>query len=162
MLAQVIDNGIATAGLLAQVMVAKYADHFPQYRQKTIFERAGMALPRSTLGACGVRLSPLVDALQEAMLAHRVLHADDAPVAMLKPGTDKTHLAYLPYTPGAFEGMKAVVYDFADSKPANAATTSMARPPLMMPIRSWSLQRQATALNGAFIGGMCIWSGSVG
>jgi transposase len=50
--AQVIDKGIPTAGLLAQVMVAKYADHLPLYRQETIFERAGLALPRSTLGAC--------------------------------------------------------------------------------------------------------------
>lgn len=116
-----IDKGIPTAGLLAQVMVAKYADHLPLYRQEAIFGRAGLAIPRSTLGAwvgaCGVRLQPLVDALKEAILAHRVLHADETPVAMLKPGTGKTHRAYLwAYTPGAFEGMKAVVYDFADSR----------------------------------------------
>ena len=119
--AQVIDKGIPTAGLLAQVMVAKYADHLPLYRQETIFERAGLAIPRSTLGAwvgaCGVRLQPLVDALKDAVLAHRVLHADETPVAMLKPGTGKTHRAYLwAYAPGAFEDMKAVVYDFADSR----------------------------------------------
>ena len=58
--AQVIDKGIPTAGLLAQVMVAKYADHLPLYRQEIIFGRAGLAIPRSTLGAwvgaCGVRL----------------------------------------------------------------------------------------------------------
>lgn len=119
--AHVIDKGIPTAGLLAQVMVAKYADHLPLYRQETIFERAGLAIPRSTLGAwvgaCGVRLQPLVDALKEAVLAHQVLHADETPVSMLKPGTGKTHRAYLwAYTPGAFEAMKAVVYDFADSR----------------------------------------------
>jgi transposase len=74
--AQVIDKGIPTAGLLAQVMVAKYADHLPLYRQETIFGRAGLAIPRSTLGAwvgaCGVRLQPLVDALKEAILDHHV------------------------------------------------------------------------------------------
>ena len=57
--AQVIDKGIPTAGLLAQVLVAKYADHQPLYRQEGIFERAGVAIPRSTLaqwvGACGVQ-----------------------------------------------------------------------------------------------------------
>jgi transposase len=64
-----------------------------------------------------VRLQPLVDALKDAVLAHRVLHADETPVAMLKPGTGKTHRACLwAYAPGAFEGMKAVVYDFADSR----------------------------------------------
>lgn len=69
------------------------------------------------LGACGVRLQLLVDALKEAILDHHVLHADKTPVAMLKPGTGKTHRAYVSaYTSGAFEGMKAVVYDFADSR----------------------------------------------
>ena len=66
--AQVIDKGIPTAGLLAQVLVAKYADHLPLYRQEGIYARAGLAIPRSTLaqwvGTCGVRLQPLVDALQ--------------------------------------------------------------------------------------------------
>ncbi|MFM9428573.1 transposase, partial [Variovorax sp. GrIS 2.14] len=68
--AQIIDKGIPTAGLLAQVMVAKYADHLPLYRQESIFGRAGFAIPRSTLGAwvgmCGVQLQPLVDALRSA------------------------------------------------------------------------------------------------
>src|SRR6202035_5083003 len=45
----IIDKGIPTAGLLAQVLVAKYVDHAPLYRQETIFGRAGLALPRSTL-----------------------------------------------------------------------------------------------------------------
>ena len=66
--AQVIDKDIPTAGLLAQVLVAKYADHLPLYRQERIFGRAGLTIPRSTLaewvGTCGVRLQPLVDALR--------------------------------------------------------------------------------------------------
>ena len=119
--AQVIDKGIPTAGLLAQVLVAKYADHLPLYRQEGIFARAGMALPRATLGAwvgvCGVQLQPLVDALKQELLGLRVLHADETPVAMLKPGNGKTHRAYLwAYAPGAFDDMKAVVYDFCESR----------------------------------------------
>ncbi|QUN32171.1 IS66 family transposase (plasmid) [Cupriavidus sp. KK10] len=119
--AQVIDKGIPTAGLLAQVLVAKYSDHLPLYRQERIFERAGLAIPRSTLaqwvGMCGVQLQPLVDALKEQILQHRVLHADETPVAMLSPGKGKTQRAYLwTYCPGAFEGLRAVVYDFADSR----------------------------------------------
>ena len=46
--AHVIDKGIPTTGLLAQVLVAKYADHLPLYRQEAIFGRAGLAIPRST------------------------------------------------------------------------------------------------------------------
>ena len=117
----VIDKGIPTAGLLAHVSVAKYADHQPLYRLEPIFGRAGLAIPRSTLaqwvGTCGVRLQPLVDALKAEILSHRVLHADETPVQMLKPGKGATHRAYLwAYAPGAFEDIKAVVYDFCESR----------------------------------------------
>jgi transposase len=120
--AHVIDKGMATTGLLAHVLVAKYADHLPLYRQQRIFERAGVKLSISTLadwvGVCGARLQPLVDALRDAMLTHRVLHADETPVQVLRPDTGKkSHRAYLwAYAPGAFEGLKAVVYDFAPSR----------------------------------------------
>jgi transposase len=127
--AHVIDKGIPTAGLLAQVLVAKYADHLPLYRQEAIFGRAGLAIPRSTLaqwvGTCGVQLQPLVDALKAEILSTSVLHADETPVQMLKPGNGKTHRAYLwAYAPGAFEDMKAVVYDFCESAPANTPGAS--------------------------------------
>ncbi len=119
--AQIVDKGIPTSGLLAQVLVAKYSDHLPLYRQETIFGRSGYAIPRSTLaqwvGVCGVQLQPLVDALKATMLQHAVLHADETPVAMLKPGNKKTHRAYLwAYAPGAFEDLKAVVYDFCETR----------------------------------------------
>ena len=126
--AQIIDKGIPTAGLLAQVLVAKYADHLPLYRQEGIFARAGLGVPRSTLGAwvgqCGVQLQALVDALKHDILSHAVLHPDETPVAMLKPGNKKTHRAYLwAYAPGAFEDMKAVVYDFCESRAGEHART---------------------------------------
>ncbi len=119
--AHVIDKGMATTGLLAQVLVNKYADHLALYRQEKIFERTGVKLSRSTLaqwvGVCGVQLQPLVDALREAILAYRVIHADETPVQMLKPGDKKTHRAYLwAYAPGAFEDLRAVVYDFAEGR----------------------------------------------
>jgi len=121
--AEVIDKGIPTAGLLAQVLVAKYADHQPLYRQEGIFERAGVAIPRSTLaqwvGICGVHLQPLVDALRATLLERAVLHADETPVAMLAPGKGTTHRAYLwSYSSTQFDGVHAVVYDFADSRGA--------------------------------------------
>ena len=121
--AQVIDKGIPSAVLLAQVLVAKYADHQPLYRQEGIFERAGVAIPRSTLaqwvGACGVHLQPLVDALRAMLLERSVLHADETPVAMLTPGKGRTHRAYIwSYSSTQFDGLHAVVYDFADSRAA--------------------------------------------
>lgn len=115
--AQVIDKGIPTAGLLAHVRVAKFADHLPLYRQEKIFGRAGLAIARSTLaqwvGQTGVQLQPLVDALREAVLAQSVIHADETPVQMLAPGEKKTHWAYST-TPST--DLRAVVYDFSPSR----------------------------------------------
>jgi transposase len=119
--AHIIDKGIPTTGLLAQVLVAKYADHLPLYRQEAIFARAGFAIPRSTLGqwvgTCGVQLQPLADALRDELLKHSVLHADETPVALLKPGKGKTHKAYLwSYCTTSYGTVKAVVFDFAETR----------------------------------------------
>jgi transposase len=115
----VIDRGIAAPDLLAQVLVAKYVDHLPLYRQEAIYARSGIAIPRSTLaewiGACGVALQPLVDRLHEALLTLPVLHADETPVGMLEPGTGKTHRSYLfAYRSGI--GPPITVFDFCTSR----------------------------------------------
>jgi transposase len=119
--AHVIDKGIPTTGLLAQVLVAKFLDHQPLYRQEGIFARAGLAIARSTLaawvGACGVRLQPLADALRQVLMTRPVLHADETPVAMLAPGKGKTHKAYIwSYGTTEFDPIKAVLYDFAEGR----------------------------------------------
>lgn len=119
--AHVIDKGVPTAGLLAHIMVAKFADHLPLYRQEKIFGRAGLPITRSTLaqwvGQTGVQLQPLVEAMREAVLAQRVVHADETPVQMLAPGEKKTHRAYVwAYCTTPFSALKAVVYDFSPSR----------------------------------------------
>jgi transposase len=79
----VIDKGIVTAGLMAHVVVAKYIDHQPLYRQEGILGRAGVTVPRSTqaewIGPIGVQLTPLVNAMREELLGRAVLHADETP-----------------------------------------------------------------------------------
>lgn len=119
--AQVIDKGIPTAGLLAHVMIAKFADHLPLYRQESIFGRAGLAIPRSTLvqwvGTTGVQLQPLVDALRDVVLGQQVIRADETPVRMLAPGSKKTHRSYVwAYATSQFYETAAVVYDFSPSR----------------------------------------------
>ena len=119
--AQIIDKGIPTAGLLAHVMIAKFADHLPLYRQESIFGRAGLAIPRSTLaqwvGVTGVQLQPLVDALRDVVLGQSVVHADETPVQMLAPGSKKTHRSYVwAYATSQFCKTAAVVYDFSPSR----------------------------------------------
>ena len=131
--AHVIDKVIPTVGLLAQVLVAKYADHLPLYRQENIFARAGLALPRSTLaqwvGQCGVQLQPLVDALRAELLRHSVLHADETPVAMLRPGNGRAHRAYLwSYCTTSYNDTRAVVFDFADSRAGQHARDFLGLP----------------------------------
>ena len=60
---------------------------------------------------------PLVNALKGEILKYSVLHADETPVAMLKPGNKKTHRAYLwAYAPGSFEDLRAVIYDFCETR----------------------------------------------
>ncbi|MFT7014082.1 MAG: transposase [Pseudohongiellaceae bacterium] len=119
--AHIIDKGIPTTGLLAQVLISKYADHLPLYRQEQQFARSGVMIPRSTLadwvGRCGVELQPLVDALREQLLEQAVLHADETPVAMLAPGKQRTHKAYVwAYAATRYSPIQGVVYDFRPSR----------------------------------------------
>ena len=94
----VIDGGMAAVGLLSWVMVSKFLEHLPLYRLEQIAARQQVPLARSTLaewvGRVGVALQPLVDRLSVLLRERRVLHADETPVQMLKPGTGKTHRAY--------------------------------------------------------------------
>jgi transposase len=91
---RVIERGLAGPGLLAHVLVAKYADHCPLYRQSEIYAREGVELDRSTLagwvGASSELLTPLVDALRKYVLSAKKIHADDTPVPVLAPGNGKT------------------------------------------------------------------------
>src|ERR1700734_2193829 len=89
-----IERGIAGPGLLAHVLVSKYCDHLPLYRQSQIYAREGIELERSTLadwvGATSSLMQPLVQALGAYVLSAEKLHADDTPVPVLAPGTGKT------------------------------------------------------------------------
>jgi transposase len=94
-----IARGLAGPALLAHVLVAKYCDHLPLYRQSEIYERKGLDLDRSTLadwvGGASQTLAPLVDVLRKYVLAGRKLHGDDIPVPVLAPGSGKTRTGRL-------------------------------------------------------------------
>lgn len=89
-----IARGRAGAGLLAPIVVSKYDDHLPLYRQAEIFAREGVGLETSTLsgwvGATAAALQPLIDALAGAVMASDTLYVDDTPVPVLAPGAGKT------------------------------------------------------------------------
>jgi len=89
-----IAGGLATPGLLAQVLVSKYCDHTPLYRQSKIFARHGIDLDRSTLagwvgGACWW-LEALHERLSANLFASPHLFADDTPIPVLDPGRGRT------------------------------------------------------------------------
>jgi transposase len=89
-----IERGVAGPGLLAHVLVSKYCDHLPLYRQSEIYAREGVELERSTLadwvGGTSQLLAPLVEVLRRHVMAAGKLHADDTPVPVLAPGNGKT------------------------------------------------------------------------
>ena len=89
-----IERGVAGPGLLAHVLVSKYCDHLPLYRQSEIYAREGVELERSTLadwvGSTSALLAPLVEALRRHVMTANKLHADDTPVPVLAPGNGKT------------------------------------------------------------------------
>jgi transposase len=119
--AQLIDKGLPAAGLAAQVLIAKYQDHLPLYRQSAIYARAGVPIARSTLagwvGQLGVEVEPLVGAMRADLTAGPVLHADETPVALLDPGRGQTRRAYLwTYRSGPAAAAPIVVYDFQTSR----------------------------------------------
>jgi transposase len=89
-----IERGMAGPGLLAHVLVSKYSDHLPLYRQSEIYAREGVELDRSTLadwvGGTSRLLAPLVEALRRHVMAGYKIHGDDTPVPVLEPGRGKT------------------------------------------------------------------------
>jgi transposase len=89
-----IERGLAGPGLLAHVLVSKYSDHLPLYRQSQIFARDGIDLDRSTLadwvGGASALLAPLVNAIGRYVLGAHKIHGDDTPVPVLCPGRRTT------------------------------------------------------------------------
>lgn len=84
-----IEKGMATAGLLAQVLVAKFKDHLPLYRQSCIFARHGAEIAESTLcdwvKDTAEMLSPVVTAVRASVLASHVVQSDDTGITVLDP-----------------------------------------------------------------------------
>lgn len=89
-----IARGLAGPGFLAHVLVSKYCDHLPLYRQCQIYAREGLDLDRSTLadwvGGASALLEPLVSAVGRYVLGTYKIHGDDTPVPVLCPGRRTT------------------------------------------------------------------------
>ncbi len=100
-----LERSIVTPGLLAQIVVSKYVDHMPLYRQEQIYwSRHGVWLPRQTLadwvGLAADWLSPIYREIRNDVLQKGYLQVDETPIRYLQPGNGKAKLGYL-WTYGA-------------------------------------------------------------
>jgi transposase len=96
---RLIGGGLPTEALVSDVLVAKYADHLPLYRQSQIFAREGLHIDRSTLahwvGFAAVELEPLHARLVQILKTSTKLYADETRCPGLDPGRGRTKTGYL-------------------------------------------------------------------
>ena len=97
---RLIEGGIATPGLVAQIAIQKYVDHLPLYRQERIFEeRHDVLIPRqrmvSWMEVAADWLRPIYEKMREEMFAGDYVEVDETPVKYLAPGTGKAQQGYL-------------------------------------------------------------------
>ncbi len=130
-----IERGLAAPGLLSHVLVAKYCDHLPLYRQAEIYARAGVELDRSTLadwvGQTARLVRPLVEAVGTHVMAAERVHADDTTVPVLDPGRGKTKTGRLwcyvrDDRPFAGEAAPAVLYCYSSDRKGEHPRTHLA------------------------------------
>lgn len=97
--AHLIEGGLPTEGAIAHVLVSKYADHLPLYRQSRILARSGIEIHRSTLadwvGTAAFHLGPVVDRLAEHLKTSTKLFMDETTAPVLDPGRGRTKTGYL-------------------------------------------------------------------
>ena len=114
-----VDKAMAGPGLLAQIVIDKYADHLPLYRQMQRFERSGIKLPYSTLtdwvSATCKLIAPLYDALKAEVLQTSYLHADETPIKVLdKEKKGETHRGYYWVYHSSIK--KLVLFDYREGR----------------------------------------------
>ena len=100
--ARLIAGGLPTEALAAHVLVAKYADHTPLYRQCQILARQGIAIDRSVLagwvGHAAAEIRPLWRLMREELLRSTKLFVDETTAPILDPGRGRTKTGYF-WTP---------------------------------------------------------------
>ena len=123
-----IDGGLATEALVSHVVISKYCDHQPLYRQTQILARQGIELDRSTLcgwvGRAAWWLTPLYELMLSTVLAAPVLFADDTTLPVLDPGRGRTKTGRLwcyavDPRPWKGPGHAAVAYAYSEDRKAD-------------------------------------------
>jgi transposase len=115
--AQIIPQGIATPGLLSDILISKFADAQPFYRQEIKFVRMGVELTRATMSnwaiQVGKRCEPLISLLRKEILSGPVVNADETTVQVMKePGRKNTSKSYMWVFLGGARGKPGVIYEY--------------------------------------------------
>ena len=115
--AQIIPQGIATPGLLSDILISKFADAQPFYRQEIKFARMGVELTRATMSnwaiQVGKRCGPLISLLHKEILSGPVVNADETTVQVMKePGRENTSKSYMWVFLGGARGKPGVIYEY--------------------------------------------------
>ena len=123
---QPIPKSIASPGLLSHVIVSKYADHLPLYRQEPLFQRMGVEMARATLCfwvlRCAELMKPLVELLKENIIRGTYVQADETPVQVLnEPDKSNTSTSYMWVYRGGSLTEKSIVYEYQASRKGQAA-----------------------------------------
>ena len=117
---QPIEKSIASPGLLAHIATQKYCDALPLYRQAAIFKRAGVTLERTNLAnwmvRCGQLVQPMINLLQDHLLAQPVLHLDETVVQVLKESDKTAQSRSYMWVMGHFVEHPAVVFRYAPGR----------------------------------------------
>ncbi len=115
--AQPIPKSLASPGLLAHITVSKYQDALPLYRQETILQRIGVDIPRATLAnwmiRAGTLVQPLINLLQDRLLAYDIIQMDETTVQVLKEdGKAAQSTSYVWLQRGGPPEQRVVLYDY--------------------------------------------------
>ena len=125
---QIIEKGIATAGLLAHILTAKFVDALPFYRQEKQFSRLGVNIPRATMCNWAMKVAetckPLLDLFQEMLFFGSLVNSDETTVQVLnEPGRLPTTKSYMWVFRGGTPGKTLCIYHYDPGRSGNVAAT---------------------------------------
>jgi transposase len=118
---QIIPKSIAHSSVIADVVVRKFVDGLPFYRQEAIHAREGIELSRQTMSGWVIQLhewlSPLMAAMKQLLYQGRVIHIDETRLQVFnEPGRENTQLSYMWVYGGGPPGQSVVWYQYTDSR----------------------------------------------
>lgn len=123
---QIIPKGLATAGLLAYILTAKFVDALPFYRQEKQFKRLGVELSRRTMCGWAMKVAetcaPLISLLKEEIRGGPVINADETTLQVLhEPGRTPTQKSYMWIFKGGLPGKPSLIYEYHQTRAGEVA-----------------------------------------